>query len=175
MAILGHHRSWLSAHPNRTEEWLSARLKEGFDVHHLDWDHSNNDPNNLILVENRDHMMIHAGGRPIAVRSMGFSAPRHRKAKKIMPLREPRARLIPEDEYNAQHGEACYDLRKTGLTWSEVAKAAIGHQMYTNRSRVAAKWFATQNDLPWPLSDKYHPNRNKLPSMMIAELVEVVR
>lgn len=34
---------------------------EGFDVHHLDGDHENNDPANLVLIEHTDHMMMHDG------------------------------------------------------------------------------------------------------------------
>lgn len=60
-----YHMIWLAVHPRRTEAWLRARLSEGFTVHHLDLNHDNNDPKNLALIEGRDHMMIHSGGRPM--------------------------------------------------------------------------------------------------------------
>lgn len=56
-----YHYAWLSEHPNRSEEWLKARLADGFDVHHLDGDHSNDAPSNLVLIEHTDHMMLHGG------------------------------------------------------------------------------------------------------------------
>jgi len=56
-----YHYAWLSVHPHRTEEWLADRLKDGFDVHHMDGDHSNDDPLNLILIDGADHMMLHNG------------------------------------------------------------------------------------------------------------------
>lgn len=34
-------------------------LKEGFDVHHVDGDHGNNTPLNLVLIEAVDHMRLH--------------------------------------------------------------------------------------------------------------------
>lgn len=55
-----HHFEWLSNHPDRTEQWLRDRLADGFQVHHLDCDHSNNDPNNLVLIDGDDHMRMHS-------------------------------------------------------------------------------------------------------------------
>lgn len=56
-----YHLAWLTAHPRRTVEWLKDKLRDGFDIHHLDGDHNNNDPNNLLLVECSDHLMLHGG------------------------------------------------------------------------------------------------------------------
>jgi hypothetical protein len=56
-----YHLAWLSAHPERTEEWLKERLRDGFHVHHIDGDHFNDDPKNLVLIESGDHMMLHNG------------------------------------------------------------------------------------------------------------------
>lgn len=53
------HEVWLEAHPERTAIWLQERLDDGFDVHHLDGDRENNDPGNLVLIECRDHQMLH--------------------------------------------------------------------------------------------------------------------
>lgn len=68
--MLEHHRAWLSAHPERTERWLNERLLDGFDVHHLDGNHMNNRPDNLVLVEHMDHLRcLHGkpGNRLVAV------------------------------------------------------------------------------------------------------------
>lgn len=54
-----HHISWLILHPTRDAQWLKDRLLEGFDVHHVDGDHDNNDPRNLVLIEHVDHMRMH--------------------------------------------------------------------------------------------------------------------
>lgn len=57
--MLEHHEVWLSTHPRRTKQWLEERLEDGFDIHHIDGDHGNNSPDNLILLEHQDHMNIH--------------------------------------------------------------------------------------------------------------------
>lgn len=58
-----YHYAWLSAHPTWTVDCLRAALRAGFDVHHLDGDPTNNDPGNLVLIENADHKMLHGGSR----------------------------------------------------------------------------------------------------------------
>ena len=67
-----YHLVWLEAHPHRAKEWLEERLREGFDVHHLDGNHSNNEPGNLVLIEHTDHMMLHGG------RTLGRLKPRNK-------------------------------------------------------------------------------------------------
>lgn len=54
-----HHLVWLMSHPHRSSDWLRNALKDGFDVHHIDGDHSNNAPENLVLIEHVDHMALH--------------------------------------------------------------------------------------------------------------------
>lgn len=54
-----HHAAWLSAHPDRSEEWLLDALSDGFDIHHVDGNHSNDAPSNLVLMESVDHMRMH--------------------------------------------------------------------------------------------------------------------
>ena len=60
-----YHWIWLEAHPDKTAKWLAGMMRTGFDIHHLDHDHTNNEPGNLILVEHCDHFMLHSGGRPM--------------------------------------------------------------------------------------------------------------
>lgn len=62
-ALRDHQMQWLSVHPARTEAWLRDRLRDGFDVHHVDGDRTNNDPANLVLIECADHLMLHNGHR----------------------------------------------------------------------------------------------------------------
>lgn len=54
-----HHEIWLEAHPDRTADWLSDRLEDGFELHHVDGDRNNNAPDNLVLIEWRDHRRLH--------------------------------------------------------------------------------------------------------------------
>lgn len=55
--LASYHLAWLSAHPARSAEWLSAMLADGFDVHHIDGDHSNDATTNLALIETQDHAL----------------------------------------------------------------------------------------------------------------------
>lgn len=66
-----YHRVWLEAHQERDEEWLAARRLDGFDVHHIDGDKTNNLPENLLLIEHRDHFMLHSGARPRFIGNRG--------------------------------------------------------------------------------------------------------
>lgn len=54
-----HHIAWLEANKHRSKQWLKDRLADGFDIHHIDGNHGNNDPWNLILVESADHGRLH--------------------------------------------------------------------------------------------------------------------
>ncbi len=73
-----YHRVWLSCHPGRTEQWLKERLADGFHIHHADGDHSNDDPNNLIMIEGIDHMLIVHGHKVAGV----FTSERAREMSK---------------------------------------------------------------------------------------------
>lgn len=75
-----HHTAWLSKRPHRSVAWLKQMLANGFDVHHLDGNHANNDPNNLLLVELADHMDLH--GLKIRVRRL-VGELRHRGSHKL--------------------------------------------------------------------------------------------
>lgn len=54
-----YHLVWLQKHPVRTAEWMADKLKDGFHIHHLDGDHGNDHPDNLILIEGVDHLALH--------------------------------------------------------------------------------------------------------------------
>lgn len=54
-----HQKAWLKANPHRSAAWLEERLADGFDIHHVDGNHDNDDPLNLLLVEVMDHMRLH--------------------------------------------------------------------------------------------------------------------
>ncbi|MEL6568189.1 MAG: HNH endonuclease [Pseudomonadota bacterium] len=130
-----YHLIWLRSHPHRSEEWLKARLADGFDIHHVDGDHKNNDTDNLVLIEHVDHMRLHG-----MTGSLG----------RLTPKKGPR----PETMHV---GEAAYNAAKKivdedGLTqvngWGLVAKQ-IGHNEI--KAKNAAKIWAESNGLMWPL------------------------
>jgi len=54
-----HQKAWLKANPHRSAAWLREKLADGFDIHHLDGNHDNDDPLNLLLIEVIDHMRLH--------------------------------------------------------------------------------------------------------------------
>jgi hypothetical protein len=56
MAPCPSHAAWLAANPNISEDWLRQKIVEGFDIHHIDGDHWNNDPDNLALIWHDDHL-----------------------------------------------------------------------------------------------------------------------
>ena len=74
-----YHYVWLVAHPHRTENWLRDRLRDGFDIHHVDGNKANNIAANLALIEHTDHMALH-GGRTLG-RLSGGKYPRQRKIR----------------------------------------------------------------------------------------------
>lgn len=90
-----YHLIWLAVHPTRTEAWLRAMLADGFHIHHLDGDHGNNAPGNLVLIEGMDHMMIHSGGRPM---SRGFARKRKHhnpRVRESVPVADPAPEKAP--------------------------------------------------------------------------------
>jgi hypothetical protein len=56
-----YQQAWLGAHPERSEAWLREALANGFDVHHVDGNHENDAPENLVLIELADHRRLHGG------------------------------------------------------------------------------------------------------------------
>lgn len=128
-----YHLIWLSAHPERGQGWLCARLLDGFDIHHVDGDHENNVAENLILIEHRDHFMLHSAGRPSATLRLDNRGP----TKKTL-----------------RRGRVGYELRKQGYSWSAAAAfltniegADCGHRGLM----AATKVFTATNNLPWPI------------------------
>lgn len=84
MLLKAYHLAWLSAHTERTREWLEAMISDGFEVHHVDGDHSNNAPPNLVLIDGVDHIRMHHG-------RLGEGVQRS-KADRVARIREHHAR-----------------------------------------------------------------------------------
>lgn len=135
-----HHEAWLSAHPRRSKEWLSAMLADGFNVHHLDGDHGNNDPANLILIDSVDHMRLHN--------------------RSLKPLYRVGKRWVDEEEMAADKrrrmdvGAKAYAKKQaTGRKWEWIAAEVSGAGSGISGTAVAgmAKEHAIANGKPWPL------------------------
>lgn len=84
-----YHFVWLLNHPLRSSEWLAEKLKDGFHIHHVDGHHSNNAPENLVLIDGCDHMMIHnhpsfrgAGIKKISLQETKAISRKNRKWRK---------------------------------------------------------------------------------------------
>lgn len=149
-----HHVAWLAAHPHRSSHWLRERLRDGFDVHHLDGNHQNDDPSNLVLIEHTDHMLMHIDRRTRGRLGKMFPQlgiePKPKKAKRprtTVYANEPRAKLA-------------YDMRCGGEGWFKIGLATgFGRSLAATRARAHAR----ANDLPWPpptISDR--PNREAM-------------
>lgn len=65
-AVKNYHLAWLAGHPERDLAWLRDRLADGFHVHHVDGNHCNEAPENLVLIDGADHMRLH--GNPGGLR-----------------------------------------------------------------------------------------------------------
>lgn len=140
-----HHKAWLEANPHRSAEWLKDRLRDGFHVHHIDCDHENNDPDNLLLLDGVDHMRLHA-------------LPIGRELKRLA-----RARLVyaaatnPRETEGWRVGAVCYALRQNGWGGYAISKVIAycrgdQHLMSEPSVNMAAKKFAKQEGLEWPVN-----------------------
>lgn len=138
--LMPHHVAWLFAHPERSPEWLKEHTRDGFDVHHIDGDHSNNDPNNLILTEHRDHFMLHASKRPTYIGQ--WTGPREKTL------------LIGALARSSRPGRTWFDV---GLVCSRELKMDIGGP----RAMFAAKIHAQHNNLEWPIQDSGWRNKHQ--------------
>lgn len=104
-----YHLNWLIAHPHRTQEWLADKLKDGFDIHHLDGDHSNNSKENLVLIDHSDHMYLHG----MNLGTLGRMAPK----KKIKRLKRVGPYTIGRHDrkYRKKNNTKRVKLTKRGL------------------------------------------------------------
>lgn len=102
--LQSYHRVWLSSHPDRGEAWLRDMLVEGFDVHHMDGNHANDDPTNLVLIEHADHMRLHGMTGTGRLRTVAQRGPR------------PSTLAI---------GEEAYSKRLAGETWRRIGRVGM--------------------------------------------------
>jgi hypothetical protein len=130
-----YHKAWLSVHPERTEQWLSERMADGFDVHHIDGDHENNETSNLVLIECGDHFMLHGTNRKIS---------------RFLNLKIKSEKTTAEA---VRKGEGAYNLYPSCCGWGNVA-IALGLDYFDGGQavRIWAQRYAKSKSLPWPIS-----------------------
>jgi len=124
-----YHWEWLNNHPSRTPEWLEEIILKGFDIHHIDGDHSNNDPGNLVLIETQDHFALHGGRR------FGELAALSRRVSNVR--REEQA-------------EAIYEMRMVNplKKWADIG---LAFGIKGPSAMATAKEFAVKNKRQWPI------------------------
>jgi hypothetical protein len=89
--LKSYHKAWLEDHPQRNEEWLREKLRDGFHIHHLDGNHSNDDPDNLVLMEGDDHF------RKIHGRRLWMTTMLEKKIRKPKKPKRKRQRLRDQE------------------------------------------------------------------------------
>lgn len=110
-------------------EILARYLSQGFTLHPLDGNRSNDDTLNLVLIWKKDVDKLDA----------------------FLASQEPQGDLGMEKytEYRINKSRACYELRRAGKSWSDIS--TLCHTQYGN-SITLAKNYAEKNNLPWPIA-----------------------
>lgn len=129
-----YHHAWLKAHPDRSLEWLEERLKDGFDVHHLDNDHQNNEPLNLALIEHVDHVRLFHGFPGNRVRASEISRRRGIERRAARAVEAAAAKERAKAAVVAQQQEATKLLKHVPHEWVRAKKEA-------RREKLAAMVF----------------------------------
>ena len=126
-----YHYVWLESHREYDENWLAQALSAGFDIHHVDGDHDNNDPANLIMVEKSDHQKLH-GNHALFCHKDRNNWDDHNKRVKM--------------------GEQAYRLRESGMPWASVGKQLGYRELRATACALSvAKAYANYHEKEWPI------------------------
>lgn len=125
-----YHEVWLLKNQHRSREWLKEKLKDGFDIHHMDGDHSNNDADNLVLIEHADHMMLH--GMTVGLGRLSRSGTKKKTIETMNTL-----------------GRYAYEQAILGRNWVQIKKDFKPQECKNKLARYAKRW-AINNNLKWP-------------------------
>lgn len=132
MPTKAHHLAWMEG--NHAEpDFLYQAIMNGFQVHHVDGDHSNNDPLNLVLIYDRDHKKLHG----LTFHRFDESSQEPRKWEDLRGYYEERV----------NKGKAAYELRQTPMTWKQVAEKM---ECQASNALQYAQAYARAKRLPWP-------------------------
>ncbi len=133
-------KAWLTKHPNVSQQWLVGAQSEGFELHHIDCNHDNDSPDNILLIFGRDHKYIHGISS-----SFGLMANKSRDA--WICKRE-------SDYIRIKLGEKGYTLRQSGMKWPDVG-IALGYAgrrgQQGGSAANATRQYAKYNKLTWPI------------------------
>lgn len=131
MTLQSYHYAWLSIHQDRTEDWLRDKMAEGFDIHHVDGDHYNDAPSNLILIDALDHMRLHGANLN---------------------------RLLRSGRKNDGLGIVAYELKTDQRSWSSIGRELFPKSVRpASLARGRAKDYAEGNGLPFPKPNSNMP------------------
>jgi len=142
-----YHLVWLSVHPDRSPEWLKDKLRDGFDIHHVDGDHENDVPSNLVLIEAVDHMRLHG-------MKLADGIQKWRSKKRVVVVEKP----SPKAKASDAEARAIYEMKiETSGSWAAFAKIYYGKKpssaawcdigaSLSNKART----YASRNGLNWP-------------------------
>jgi len=118
---------------------------EGFEVHHVDGNHQNNDPGNLVLIEVADHVRLHRGQLATALAHKKRASPK-RRVPPNAGLSKARKKVR---ERWKTIGSTAYETRKAeGLSWLKISRR-LGSACQVD-TMMAATEYARVNNLPWP-------------------------
>lgn len=141
--LKSYHWAWLGVTPRVNASWLLDRLEDGFDMHHIDGDHSNDDPNNLVLIYHPDHIMIHCGKRPVGnFRNLVGVHPGPKRGTLI------RGKVAYAYALRAEKsGE-----RRVWINASDEVESVLNLPRGEGNAQSAAKVYALHHGLRWPLN-----------------------
>lgn len=106
-------------------DYYHGELQEGYAIHHIDMDKSNNNPSNLIVISHGKHRELHAE--------------KTRKPKPPKPIKQPRTRTcaICGKVFEMRSKDSKNNGRKTcSQECSLILKAKIVAEHKVNRSRI---------------------------------------
>lgn len=152
-----HHRAWLDENQGRSPAWLRERLSDGLEVLHADRNHSNDAPENLVLVDYLDQVRRHG------VESFLRDRP-------VIISRMNRPYVVQNASDRRTDMQAAYYLRLDGRTWGEVSAAL-------ERSIVIAdvEAYARKHGLKWPIAEESARRRDMRRALSAASLANLKR
>lgn len=109
------HRIWLKTHPTRSKDWLAARVRDGFDIHHANGNHFDDSPNNLVLIECDDHQKLH-----------GMKLDRRASSTAIRKAKRERERNAKENDF--VYGS--YTSKRLLMIVDDESKSILGQKPY---------------------------------------------
>lgn len=117
-----YHYNWIEKH-NKTEDWLRNASANGFDIHHIDGDYTNSNPENLILIYCGDHAQLHdAPLKAFTHRaSNGWLTGKRSRPRKREKKKSKKEKNISKT-FKYQLGKQVWFLRQAGDKWENISE-----------------------------------------------------